>query len=300
MMTYNILWIDDDYKIQEDFISFAEQLGLDITAVESHEEGMLELEKKQNFYQAVILDAKVKKGKEDTVTNLEGLKASRDKLIEINKDSYLPFFIYTGQPDYISNEMFSQSFGEYYIKGEDNEKLIKDIILACNEHEEVQAKKLHPEVFLAFDKGILPDSAKKLLIDIIHNVENKNFAKKNINTQRDLLEAIFKSLNNKPIPCFPNSFFDEIKGNKPDLEKCVIFLEDRDTKDKNGNYHKLNKNINKSIKSAIRKVKESTNEFSHLKEEDIVKFPFLANSFLLFEILIWLPEFVQEHYENYI
>jgi hypothetical protein len=299
MMTYNILWIDDDYKIQEDFISFAEQLGLDITAVESHEEGMLELEKKQNFYQAVILDAKVKKGKEDTVTNLEGLKASRDKLIEINKDSYLPFFIYTGQPDYISNEMFSQSFGEYYIKGEDNDRLIKDIILACNEHEEVQAKKLHPEVFLAFDKGILPDSAKKLLIDIIHNIENKNFAKKNINTQRDLLEVIFKSLNN-PIPCIPNGFYNPNYNNKPNLEWCIMFLEDRETKDSNGQSFKLNKNISKNIKSSLRKVKESTNEFSHLKEEDIVKFPFLANSFLLFEILIWLPEFVQQHYENYI
>ena len=63
---------------------------------------------------------------------------------------------------------------------------------------------------------------------------------------------------------------------------------------------KLNKNINKSIKSAIRKVKESGNEFSHLKDEDIVKYPFLSNSFLLFEILIWLPEFVEEHYPNYI
>jgi hypothetical protein len=299
-MRYNILWIDDDYKIQEDFISFAEQLCLDIIAVESHEEGMLELENRQNFFQAVILDAKVKKGKEDTVTNLEGLKASRDRMIEINKDFYLPFFIYTGQPDYISNEMFSQSFGEYYIKGEDNDRLIKEIILACNEHEEVQAKKLHPEVFKAFDKGILPNSAKKLLIDIIHNIENKNFAKKNINTQRDLLEAIFKCLNN-PIPCIPKSFFNPLQNNKPNLAWCVMFIEDRrEVKDNNGQLHKLNKDINESIKSAFKKLKESTNEFSHLKEEDIVKYPFLSNSFLLFEILIWLPEFVEEHYPNYI
>ena len=298
-MNLNILWIDDDYKTQEDFISFAEQDGIDIYPFESHEEGMESLYSKPNFYHGVILDAKVKKGKEDTVTNLEGLKASRDRLIEINKDFYLPFFIFTGQPDYISNEMFSQSYGDYYVKGDDNEKLIQDIIKACSKHDEAQAKKLHPEMFTAFDKGILPVSAKKLLIDVIQNLENKNFAKKNINTQRDLLEAIFKCLNN-PIPSLPNIFFDEMKGNKPDLEKCVIFLEDRDTKDKNGNYHKLNKNINKSIKSAIRKVKESGNEFSHLKDEDIVKYPFLSNSFLLFEILIWLPEFVEEHYPNYI
>ncbi len=298
-MNLNILWIDDDYKTQEDFISFAEQDGIDIYPFESHEEGMESLYSKPNFYHGVILDAKVKKGKEDTVTNLEGLKASRDRLIEINKDFYLPFFIFTGQPDYISNEMFSQSYGDYYVKGDDNEKLIQDIIEACSKHDEAQARKIHPEVFKAFDKGILTDSAKKLLIDVIHNIENKNFAKKNINTQRDLLEVIFKSLNN-PIPCIPNGFYNPSYNNKPNLEWCIMFLEDRETKDSNGQSFKLNKNISKNIKSSLRKVKESTNEFSHLKEEDIVKYPFLSNSFLLFEILIWLPEFVEEHYPNYI
>ena len=35
-------------------------------------------------------------------------------------------------------------------------------------------------------------------------------------------------------------------------------------------------------------------------EEDIVKYPFISNSFLLFEILTWLPEFAETHYKNYI
>ena len=293
-MNYNILWIDDDYKTQEDFISFAEQFGLDITPFESHEEGMISLECKPDFYHAVILDAKVKKAKEDTKTGVAGLAASRDRLIEINKDVYLPYFIFTGQPDYMEDEMFVQSYGKFYTKGDDNEQLMNDIIKDCESHPEIQARKLHPDVFLAFDKEILPDSAKKILIDIIQNIENKNFAKKNINSQRDLLEAIFKSLNN-PIPCIPNVFFDTTKNNKPNLEKCVRFFEDRET---DGN--RLNKNISQVIKSSFRKVKESTNEFSHLKDEDIIKYPFLSNSFLLFEILIWLPKFADEYYQNYI
>ncbi|WP_431244236.1 hypothetical protein ACQ9BO_07695 [Flavobacterium sp. P21] len=217
----------------------------------------------------------------------------------MNKDQYLPFFIFTGQPDYISNEMFMQSFGKFYTKGEDNQKLLDDIIAACGDQPEIQARKSFPEVFKAFDKNILSTTSKKLLVDIIQNIENKNFAKKNLTTQRDLLEAIFKSLNN-PIPCIPSSLFTPAMNNKPNLEWCTMFLEDRERRDGNGQSFKLNKNISRSIKSAIRKVKESTNEFSHLQEEDIVKYPFLSNSFLLFEILIWLPEFVQEHYENYI
>jgi hypothetical protein len=298
-MRYNILWIDDDYKTQEDFISYAEQLKLDISPFESHEEGMISLDSNPNFYHAVILDAKVKKGKDDRKIGVAGLAASRDRLIELNKDTYLPYFIFTGQPDYMTDEMFVQSYGEFYIKVEDNEKLVYDIISACKNHPEIQARKSFPEAFKVFDKNILSSTSKKLLVDIIQNIEDKNFAKKNLTTQRDLLEAIFKALNN-PVPCLPKIFFDPIRGNKPDLEKCVLFLEDRNTKDKKGDFHKLNKNINKSIPASIRKIKESTNEFSHLKEEDIVKYPFLTNSFLLFEILIWLPDFVQEHYENYI
>lgn len=299
-MRYNILWIDDEYKIQEDFISFAEQSNIDITPFESHEEGMISLDNKPDFYHAVILDAKVKKGKVATVTNLEGLKASRDRLIEINKDTYLPYFIFTGQPDYTTNEMFSQSYGKFYNKGEDNEQLMKDIIHACQNHPEIQARKSYPEVFLPFDKNILSDSSKKLLIDIIQNFENKNFAKKNLTTQRDLLEAIFKCLNN-PIPCIPNSFFNSSQNNKPNLAWCVMFFEDRrEVRDANGQLHKLNKDVNESIKAALKKVKESASEFSHLKEEDIVKYPFISNSFLLFEILTWLPDFAETHYKNYI
>ena len=298
-MNINILWIDDDYKMQEDFISFAEQDGIDIHPFESHEEGMASLKAKPNFYHAAILDAKVKNKKDDIVTGLDGLRASRDRLVEMNKDQYLPFFIFTGQPDYTSNEMFIQSYGKFYIKGEDNQILLDDIITACGNQPEIQARKSFPEAFKVFDKNILSCSSKNLLVDIIQNIEDKNYAKKNLTTQRDLLEAIFKALNN-PIPCIPNSFFSPAMNNKPNLEWCAQFLENRDTRDANRQTFKLNKNINRSIAAGIRKIKESTNEFSHLKEEDIVKYPFLTNSFLLFEILIWLPEFVQEHYENYI
>jgi hypothetical protein len=255
---------------------------------------MISLESKPKFYHAVILDAKVKKGKDDTVTNLDGLKASRDKLIEINKDTYLPYFIFTGQPDYTSNEIFKQSYGKFYTKGDDNEQLMKDIIQECESHPEIQARKSHPEVFLAFEKGILPYSSINLLIDIYLNIESNYFAKKNVNTQRDLLEVIFKSLND-PIPCIPDSFFDNSKKGKPNLEWCVRFMEDRET-----NNSKLNKNIPQKIKSAFRILKESTSELSHLSDEDVVKYPFLTHSYLLFEILIWLPKFVDEHYNNHI
>ena len=112
-MKYKVLWIDDDCNTTgRDFIGQAEQDEVDITAFESHEEGIAFLEKNLNSFHAVILDAKVKHKKDDTVIGLDGLRASRDRLIELNNKVDLPYFIFTGQPDYQTNEVFKESYGE--------------------------------------------------------------------------------------------------------------------------------------------------------------------------------------------
>ena len=50
----------------------------------------------------------------------------------------------------------------------------------------------------------------------------------------------------------------------------------------------------------FRKIKESTNGYSHLTEDEIVKTPFIANIYGFVEILEWLPKFVEVNYKNYI
>ena len=99
--------------------------------------------------------------------------------------------------------MFQQSYGEYFIKGKDNEALFQAIIQSQTDRPEIQARKDFSESFKAFDKGILGNNEKKILLEIIHSYDENDYRKKNINTQRDFLEAIFCSLNN-PIPCIPN------------------------------------------------------------------------------------------------
>lgn len=153
------------------------------------------------------------------------------------------------------------------------------------------------EAFRAIDMGIISKANEALLVEIIEFFNNKDFRKKNMNVQRDLFEAILKSLNT-PIPCIPDSLFKDT--GTPNHEWCTRYMEDRPTRDGNQTEHKINLPIPQSIKSAFRKLKESTNEYSHLSEETIVKIPFLANTFLLMEILEWLPGFAKTHYNNYI
>jgi hypothetical protein len=296
-MKYNVLWIDDECNnTGKHFIGLAEQYHIDIISFESHEEGIDYLDKNLKSLHAVILDAKVKLKKEDTVTSLEGLTASRDKLIEINSKFYLPYFIYTGQPDYMKNEIFKNLVGDYYVKGEDNERLIKDIIDKSSQLDEMITRKEFEDAFKCFDRGILNENSKKLFLKITKNLRNQNYRKENINTQRDFYESLLLALN-KTIPCIPDFCFS---NDGPNLEWCTKFLEDRGVTDKRGHKWKLNKTIPKDIKAAIRKLKESSSNYSHLKVEGEFRFQFIANTYIILEILDWLTGFVEEHYKNYI
>ena len=96
-----------------------------------------------------------------------------------------------------------------------------------------------------------------------------------------------------------NDFFDERLKGKPNLENCIKFLEGNRVFIQRVEF-RSDKRIEQTIKSAFRILKESTSELSHLNDDEIVKYPFLNNTFLLLQILIWLPKFVEEHYERYI
>ncbi|CAN0207531.1 unnamed protein product, partial [Chrysoparadoxa australica] len=95
----NVLWIDDKYKTQDNVISDAELSGINIIPFESHEEGVNYLEANLDSIDAIILDAKVKDRKDDEVTNLKGLRKSRDYINSLPVDIRPPYFIFTGHPD---------------------------------------------------------------------------------------------------------------------------------------------------------------------------------------------------------
>ncbi|WP_339848309.1 hypothetical protein [uncultured Dokdonia sp.] len=292
-----VLWIDDQWEDQKDFIGYAEQSDINIHPVDNSVDGIAMLQANQSKYHAIILDAKVKLKKDSLDTNLEGLKHSRDYLIELNVNSYLPFYIFTGQPDYVDSELFKQSFGEYFIKGDGNEKLLESIIKDASNQKEMQARASFDEAFKIFDLGILGIEYKHLLIDFITCLREKDYRKKNIPIFRDLLEVILKSLGNKPIPYIPETFFYD--NDNPVLESCIQYIEGRSVKDTDENFKRTTIYLPKNIQGIFRKLKESCNEFSHINEKEIVQYEFLSNAHCMLELLVFLPKFTEKHFHNY-
>jgi DNA-binding NtrC family response regulator len=143
-MNIEVLWIDDEYLKQSCVISDAELDGINLHPVESHEEGIIAIKENRFSFHAVILDAKVKLNKGDNLLSLKGLRESRDFLIKQQK---LPFFIFTGQPDYLSDEQFRDSYGDFYVKGKDNQKLFDDIKKAVENSDNFKIQSEFEDVF---------------------------------------------------------------------------------------------------------------------------------------------------------
>lgn len=307
MKKYKVLWFEDEH---ENFQSIKDEALLEnvqLIGYSNSEEGIPELRTNFKEYDAVLLDGLFFKeqGQKGTDIDQTAFGQVAKVLNELKaKGILMPWFIFSGQSSFVKvkNDMLEVLKDKTFANGkvfdkskdEDFDELLNEIKIASDLNPIRKIKVENPEAFLPFDLGIIDKTYESLLIDIITAYQNQDYRKMNLNVQRDLLEAIFKALNS-PIPCLHDSFFDSTKKNKPNLESCTRFMEDRET-----NGYKLNKAVPKGIKSAFRKLKESTSEYSHLSEEAILKLPFLANTFLLMEILEWLPDFAQTNYKNYI
>lgn len=258
-----------------------------------------ELLKNSSDFEFVILDGKGKiEADQETEKDNFVIRAITDILNYNNKKKlHIPICVNTGFMDRF--ETLEGNVKIFEKNDKDRESMFEYIIEEVKKSEYRTLRAQFPTAFKPFDVGIIDISHKALLLEILKAYNNEDFQKKNINVQRDLLEAIFKSLHVN-IPCIPESFFDQLRNYKPDLEKCTQFFEGRNTKDSQNNNHQIGKVIPKDISAAIRKIKESSSRYSHLADEHIVKMPFITNTGLLIELLEWLPIFVDEHYSMYI
>lgn len=293
-MRYKVLWIDDEYKKQLDFIGEAEQEGIDIDAFESHEEGIAVLNKNLDYYHAVILDAKVKNGKGDTVTSIEGLRASRDRLVEINNTYYLPYFIFTGQPDYTTNEVFAQSFGDYYIKALHNERLFGDLKVAIEKKAEYIIQKKHENIFSVCSEKYIGENAKKDLLLIFKseaNISTFQSSELFLNSIRKIVEDLFTAFNRTGI--LPDEF---VKGGVI-LNASLRFINGLPEKE----YILTKPILPKVVSDNLKQILAICQNGSHrLEVDDFIKkvnspYLLLSITYQLADVLLWFKTYLDEN-----
>lgn len=298
-MNIKVLLYDDEIKT--DFVGLAELEGIDVTQFETALECMDELKRHPNFYHAVILDAKgiLKKG--DQKTGLDGLRELRDFLKELNVKVYLPHFIFTGQPDYQTNDLFKESFGEFFTKGRDEQLLINQIKESVSKKNEYIIQKKYSKVFEAVDR-LLDYENHRYLTDLLVSIhyEQDNIDDKLHFTQiRIILESLFRIANKVGI------LHDKcISGGKVNLTDASLFLSGDETRYagvKNAIPH-----FPKLISNAVRDMLFITGAASHTPDPQTdkninlqqyrsqIQTPYLlfGLTFQLLDVLVWFDQYV--------
>lgn len=205
---YKILWIDDQYELLSELMERCEVMhGFEIIKCRFAKEGMNIFEKHLEEWSAVILDAKVLMESMNEIPNLNGLRYCRDRINELKPKRYVPMFVFTGQPDLISNELFEVMVNKYYSKGDDDDQLIEDIKSAADHLEETRIIHKHQTVF-----DVWPNS-KHDLLRILKVLEKEDWQNNSVlNDIRKIMDDVMMRLYEKG--------FCTIKYNGSNLNEC--------------------------------------------------------------------------------
>ena len=310
-MTYNILWIDDEWDKMTTFQQECKEIHhLNLVPFRTRRAGMEALERDIDHWDAVLLDAKMFDEGENEVARLIGLRKAIKRLDELSLKRAIPRFISTGQADLMSDETFKQSYEEFYKKGDDDVKLINDMLEAIKKSDNLQIKKYYYEVFNALDNLGIAKYTEDILLDIfipLHfPADEPNFKPvHHYNQLRQLIEYLFRACYE--VGLIPDQCVIEGKVN---LNQSSLYLSGKDAEKIGIRYgEKGERIIPEYIESIIRSVLEFGNIHSHtveLSEEDTQKIDKILNSaksrFIIYgltlqlcETVVWFSEYIAKH-----
>lgn len=290
MKRYEVLWIDDQFDVQEAFLESAYLNGIDIVPYKVSKEGMNELENNLFKYDGVILDAKVYNESEDEVAKLTGLTGSIYLIKQLNNKRVIPYFIFTGQPDVIDSATFSEMVGEVYVykKTIDNAKLFADIKAQADQQEATQLKHKHNKVFEVCTEKYIGDYAAQDLFNILSNIDNVDLNNQ-FNAIRKIVEDIFNCFHKYEL--LPREFVTPSVS----LQESSKFLSGLTQKEYTIN---LDSKLPKIISDSLRSILNVTQPASHRAKIDehlkVVNNTYLVRGciFQLLDVIVWVKNHI--------
>lgn len=313
MKQYNVLWLEDEPEKFPTFIEECrEDYGILLHECRTRAEGISELEKNPNFWDAVLLDVRMPENSTNETKSTKGLGSVELSLARMSVRKYIPSFISTGQPDLIDSEYFNEAHEKYYVKGKDDVELMEDIVKAIEGSPRQQVKNIYNQFFSALKNLGIDNEAENIILEILQPMHFPNdfphFSPKlHYNQLRHFLEFLFRACGKLGI--IPEFCVKDAKG-KVNLNQCSIYLAGKECdvlKIKYGT-SKDDRIIPQYIETIIRSVLEFGNIHSHttdLDESDknlVEKILESANSCLLvfgftlqlMEVVTWFDGLVHE------
>ncbi len=306
---YNVLWIDDQWDTLDGFIEKAAAIyNLSITPYRTSKAGIEAIRSNLDKWDAVILDAKGLDESENEATDVIGLRKAKDFLLSLSKP--IPYFIYTGQTDYLSSEFFKSAFGDFYSKYDGYNKILKAVVEAIEKKVENQTIHNYQDLFSSLESLGISEYTKDTFLDILlplhYKDKEEGFRPVHHYTQlRKVIEYLFRECHRVglvPDACISNGIIN--------LNQCSLYLAGKNPEKINLRYgEEGDRIIPKHIERIIRSVLELGNTCSHsveLEEEDKEKIEELFRSFKsnyliygltlqLCEAVVWFANYIANH-----
>lgn len=306
MSDYKVLWFDDEHESFDSIIDDAYQRGITLIGFTNAEEGIAELESNLIYYDAVIVDGKFYKNTQATgdAVNDSALFNVARFLDKIEAKKKIPWFIFSGQPDFLNatnpiareykgNKVYNKNFDA------DIEQLWVDIKKEADQQLDTQIRHKYQPMFEVCTEKYIGAHAGKDLLDLLKardqgNIENQ------FNTIRKVIEDIFIGFNKFDL--LPSIF---VKPNVA-LNPSSIFLAGAVQGEKTDPIYKQYKHLEethlpKPISNYLKNILSITQAGSHRSEIDLfvksIKTPFLFNSVLyqLLDVVVWFKMYVDSN-----
>lgn len=296
---YKVLWIDDQYKQNIPFSELAEiAFGIKLIPFEVGKEGMAELERRPDDFDAVILDARMY----DTTTNEKpdtpALYNAIYKIKELQgKSIYFPVVIFSANWDDILNQSEFQKITAdipVFKKSLDEQNLLIKLKSLIEEKPISKIKSEFQEAFeLCTDFYIGTEYYNKLLklLKILRGIETSS-SRESLNPARKIIEGIFQKLHS--IGILP----DEYKGT---LNESARLLRNIDK-----SYIVTKSLINPCIAYLVEHIVSITQDESHLKDGlklEVDEFMQAQGTnhllwgvtYQLIDVMVWYKKFFDDH-----
>ena len=215
---YNVIWIDDKHN-EIDLVSNAEQDNIIITPYKYGKDGISAIKANIDYWDGVIVDVKCLWASDEELDRVDNFYKIQEELLMLKAKRPIPFFVYSGQPDVLSDDSFKKSLNgkKLYYKNHDGvnpdeEDLLQDIKKEADKLPEVYIRHKYLDLI-----GELPDNIRIELIDILQYVENNVTNKPDVfNRMRLILDWIMVYLNDYGLLA--------VQHNGSNLNACSTYL----------------------------------------------------------------------------
>ena len=297
----NVLWIDDKHEELKATIGRAKQAGVMLHPFKSKNGGLTELKSNLGFYDGVLLDARCYENEDDT-DGTEDTQHSIDARQEIQLlDKKFEIFVLTGQSEEHIDGSYKKMFKNVYEKGNNEhfKELMQRLIEAAQNLPDTQIKHKYASVFRLANKGLISAKNNERLIDLANYLESeKDIDEKELTPIRKIIENLFSYL--KDISLVPAELVD----GQGSISKTSKFLASIEV-----NYIYHEELIPAIISENIHRLLNLTQDGAHgdgtlrLEVDNYLasrenKYLFKSAVYLLFDILSWFGDNIQNHQDK--